>query len=67
MTVDRIVHFVAGSMVLVSIALAHYNNPNWIWLGVFVGANLLQSGITSFCPLAFMLKKAGVKDGGGCS
>ncbi|HJX17879.1 MAG TPA: DUF2892 domain-containing protein [Acidiferrobacterales bacterium] len=67
MTVDRIVHFVAGSMVLVSIALTHYSNPNWIWLGVFVGANLLQSGITSFCPLAFMLKKSGVKDGSCCS
>ena len=67
MSVDRIVHFVAGSMVLASIALAHYSNPNWIWLGVFVGANLLQSGITRFCPLATMLRMAGVKDTGGCT
>jgi len=67
MTVDRIVHFAAGSMVLVSIALAHYSNPNWIWLGVFVGANLLQSDITSFYTIAFMLKKSGVKDGSSCS
>ena len=66
MTVDRIVHFVAGMMVLVSIGLAHYADPRWIWLGVFVGANLLQSGVTSFCPLAFMLKKAGVKEGDCC-
>lgn len=67
MNVDRIVHTVAGTMVLASIALAHYQDPNWLWLGVFVGANLFQSGITSFCPLAFMLRKAGVKDtGGGC-
>lgn len=67
MNVDRIVHFVAGSMVLLSIVLANYSNPNWIWLGVFVGANLLQSAITNFCPLAFMLKKAGVNDGSCCS
>lgn len=67
MNVDRIVHFVAGSMVLLSIALAHYSNPNWLLLGVFVGANLLQSSITNFCPLAFMLKKAGVNDGSCCS
>lgn len=67
MNVDRIVHLVAGAMVLLSIALAHVVNPNWIWLGVFVGANLLQSGFTNFCPLAFMLKRAGVKDGSCCS
>lgn len=67
MTVDRIVHLAAGAMVLASIGLAHYSNPNWIWLGVFVGANLFQSGITNFCPLASMLKKAGVNDGSCCS
>lgn len=67
MNVDRIVHLVAGTMVLLSIALAHYANPNWIWLGVFVGANLLQSGFTNFCPLAFVLKRTGVKDGSCCS
>ncbi len=60
MTVDRIVHFVAGLMVLLSIGLANAVNPNWIWLAVLVGANLAQSGVTNFCPLAFVLKKAGV-------
>ncbi|HUX29746.1 MAG TPA: DUF2892 domain-containing protein [Thiobacillus sp.] len=67
MTVDRIVHLVAGLMVLFSIALAHFSNPTWIWLAVFVGANLAQSGVTGFCPLAFMLKKSGVKEGSCCS
>lgn len=67
MTVDNIVHLVAGIMVLASISLAKFVDPNWIWLGVFVGANLAQSGITKFCPLAFMLKKAGVREGDCCS
>mgnify|MGYP003507847472 FL=1 len=68
MTVDRIVHLMAGLMVLLSIALAHFtNNPAWLWLTAFVGANLAQSGVTGFCPLAFMLKKAGVPDGSCCS
>ncbi|AAZ98132.1 conserved hypothetical protein [Thiobacillus denitrificans ATCC 25259] len=68
MTVDRIVHLMAGLMVLVSIALAHFtNNPAWLWLTAFVGANLAQSGVTGFCPLAFMLKRAGVREGGCCS
>jgi hypothetical protein len=68
MTVDRIVHIMAGLMVLLSIALAHFtNNPAWLWLTAFVGANLAQSGVTGFCPLAFTLKKSGVKEGSCCS
>lgn len=66
MTVDRIVHLVAGSMVLLSIVLAHFVHPNWIALAAFVGFNLAQSGFTNFCPLSSMLKKAGVPEG-GCS
>jgi len=66
MSVDRIVHFVAGTMVLLSLALAHYHHPNWVWLTAFVGLNLAQSGLTRFCPLAFMLKKAGVPEGDTC-
>ena len=37
---------VAGAFILISLAVAHYVHPNWIWSIVFVGANLLQSGIT---------------------
>ncbi|MBZ0105398.1 MAG: DUF2892 domain-containing protein [Sulfuricella denitrificans] len=67
MTVDRIVHLMAGLMVLLSIALSQYSDPAWLWLTAFVGANLAQSGVTGFCPLAFMLKKSGVREGNCCS
>ena len=67
MTVDRIVHLVAGLMVLAGIALAHYVHAYWIALPILVGLNLAQSGITQFCPLAFFLKKAGVKEENCCS
>jgi hypothetical protein len=66
MTVDRIVHLVAGSMVLLSLALAHWVNPDWIWLAVFVSANLAQSAITGLCPLAALLRKAGVPESNAC-
>lgn len=66
MTVNSIVHFVAGSMVMIGIALAHFVHPNWIWLAAFVGFNLAQSGITNLCPLALILKKLGVKEGECC-
>ncbi len=66
MTVDRIVHLIAGLMVLLSIALAHFVHPYWIGLAAFVGFNLAQSGITNLCPLASILRKVGVKDGSCC-
>lgn len=64
MTVDNIVHLVAGLTVLLGIALAHYIHPYWIVLSALVGINLAQSGLTDFCPLSSVLKKAGVAEGG---
>lgn len=63
MNVDKIVMVFAGTVILASLALTHYHNPNWMWVTAFVGANILQAGITSFCPLAMILKKLGAKPG----
>lgn len=63
MSIDRLVMAFAGFVILLSVALAHWVNPNWLWLTVFVGANLLQASFTKFCPLAIMLKKVGAKPG----
>jgi len=65
MTVERIVRIVAGFMVLISLILGVPQSPLYLssyflWLTVFVGANLFQSGFTSFCPLEIILKKMGV-------
>jgi hypothetical protein len=57
---ERIVRAVAGLLVLASLILAHYVNPNWIWLAAFVGLNLLQSSFTRFCPLEKILENMGV-------
>jgi hypothetical protein len=59
---ERTVRAVAGTIVLTSIILAYTVNINWLWLGVFVGVNLLQSAFTRFCPLELILKAAGVKN-----
>ncbi len=66
MNVDRIVHSAAGTMILASLALAHWHSPNWLWLTVFVGANLLQSGLTNWCLLSSILAKMGVSTQGAC-
>ena len=63
MNLDRAVVAFAGAMVLLSLTLAHYVNPNWLWFTAFVGANLLQSAFTGFCPLAIILGKFGVQSG----
>ncbi|MDO9424590.1 DUF2892 domain-containing protein [Methylobacter sp. G7] len=63
MTIDRVVFAVAGSFILISLLLAHYHSELWLWFTAFVGANLLQSAFTGFCPMAIMLKKLGVKPG----
>lgn len=69
MTIDRIVHIVAGTFILASLALAKLHHPNWLWFTAFVGANLLQSGLTNWCLMSSILRKLGVPVGGpvGCS
>jgi len=60
MTVEKIVFIVAGSFILLSLALSQLHHPYWLFMTAFVGANLFQSGFTGFCPLSIILKKAGV-------
>ncbi len=64
MTLERYIRLIAGTFILISLALAHWVNPNWLWFTAFVGANLLQSAFTGFCPLAKILKAMGAKPGG---
>jgi hypothetical protein len=62
MTVDRIVFAVAGTLVLVSVGLTLAVNPWFLAIATFVGLNMLQSAFTKFCPLAVLLRRAGVAD-----
>jgi hypothetical protein len=63
MSIDRMVMAFAGAMVLVSLVLGLYVNPDWYWLTAFVGANLFQASFTGFCPLAMILRRFGVRPG----
>ncbi|MHB1074759.1 YgaP family membrane protein [Thiobacillus sp.] len=71
MTVERMVRIIAGFFIMLSLALAHFSGSidmtrlSWLWFTAFVGFNLFQSGITRFCPMDLMLKKAGVRTGCG--
>ena len=57
---DRIIRRFAGSFVLVSVALGYWVNPAWFLFTAFVGANLLQSSFTAFCPLEIVLGRFGL-------
>lgn len=64
MKVHLLIRRFAGVFILLSLVLAHYHSPNWLWLTAFVGFNLFQSSFTNFCPLEIVLAKLGV--GGSC-
>jgi len=60
---NRIIFGVAGTLVLLSLMLFNLTGEsNWLWIGVFVGANLVQSAFTKWCLLATILDKFGVKN-----
>ena len=61
MSIDRIVLAVAGTMVLLSLLLAHFVSPYWYWFTAFVGANFLQSGITNWCLMETIMRKIGAR------
>jgi len=58
---ERIVRGVAGSLVLISIALAYFVSINWLILTAFVGLNLFQSSITKWCLMDDILKKFNIE------
>ena len=60
MTINRLVRIVAGSFVVLSLILAHFHSPQWLWFTGFVGLNLFQSGFTDWCPLMTILEKMGL-------
>ncbi len=67
MTRERYIKLIAGSMILISSLGAYFVNINWIWLGVFVGANLLQFSLTNWCLLNTILKSLGIKSELDCT
>ena len=61
MSVERGLTAFAGFMVLLSVALTYYVHPYFVWLTVFVGANLFQQSFSGFCPASMLMHKLGMK------
>ncbi len=60
MRMEQYIRAIAGSFVLISLALAHWIHPNWLFFTAFVGLNLLQSAFTRWCPMEKILARLGV-------
>jgi hypothetical protein len=60
-SIERGVAAFAGLMVLVSVALTQRVHPGFVWLTVFVGANLFQQAFTGFCPAASVMRRFGLR------
>lgn len=56
-SMESTIRAIAGTFVLVSLALGYFVSPYWFLFTAFVGANLLQSAFTKWCLMEDILKK----------
>lgn len=61
---EHVIRLVAGTMVLIGLALYYWVHPYWLFLPLFVGVNLVQSSLTKWCLLEDILNKFNI--GKGC-
>ena len=61
MTLERALRGTAGFFVLGSLLLAYFVSPRWLWFTGSVGFSLLQSALTNWCPMMWVLRKFGVE------
>ena len=66
MTSWQLTRVIAGTLILLSLALGVQGSPlfqdaRWLWFTVFIGVNLLQSGLTRWCLMEQILRKLGLR------
>ena len=58
---ERVLHLIAGVMILMSLTLAYFFSKYWLILTALVGLNLIIFSLTGFCLMANILIKLGIK------
>lgn len=66
MTVERALRLMAGIVILISLALAHFYSHWWLLLTALVALNLIQSAFTNWCPAMTIFRALGIAEGGAC-
>ncbi len=62
MNIERTLRLIAGLFVIASVSLGMWVHPAFLWFALFLGANLVQSSFTNWCPMMTILRSAGVRD-----
>jgi len=57
MSLEHKIRMIAGTFVLVSLALGWWASPYWFLFTAFVGLNLLQSSVTKWCFMENILRR----------
>ena len=65
MTIERFLRGIAGFFVILSAVLAAMHSVKWLYFTGFVGLNLFQSAFTNWCPMMWLLEKAGIQKTSG--
>lgn len=55
---ERTIRAIAGSFIVLSLALGYFLNPTWYLFTAFVGVNLIQSAFTNWCLMEDILRPA---------
>lgn len=62
MNMEKWIRLIAGSFILLSLALAYFVSRYWLLFTAFVGVNLIQSVFSGWCLMEIFLRKLGVKE-----
>jgi len=62
MGMEQYIRAIAGTFVLISLALGYWHSPYWYLFTAFVGLNLLQSAFTKWCPAMTIFRKLGLRE-----
>lgn len=62
MTLNRYLFLIAGTFIVASVALARFVSPYFLLFTAFVGANMIQSAFTGWCPMMAILRRLGVRE-----
>jgi hypothetical protein len=63
MLIDRMVFAISGALILACVALSYLFSSRWLIVAAIVGLNMLQAGFTGLCPVAWTLKRLGIRSG----
>ena len=63
LNVDQAILAILGAVIVISVLLAWYAHPAWLWLTLVTGLHMVQIALTGFCPLARLLEGQGFSRG----